>query len=75
MRSNMKNRLMSIAEKYIFLITAINIIFYDLGNFKFSVPAGRLSQPLNDETFFNSVKIDETGGITWSNGFDFALFF
>ena len=34
-----------------------------------------LSQPLNDETFFKTVKVDEAGGITWSNGFDFCPVF
>ena len=31
-----------------------------------------LSQPLNDEILFNTVKVDEAGGIVWSNGFDFC---
>ncbi len=34
-----------------------------------------LSQKLNDEAFFRTVKIDETGGITWDNGFDFCPVF
>ena len=34
-----------------------------------------ISQPLNDETLFNTVKIDEAGGIVWSNGFDFCPVF
>ena len=34
-----------------------------------------LSQQLNDETFFQTVKIDEAGGIAWSNGFDFCPVF
>ena len=36
---------------------------------------GGISQQLNDETFFKSVKLDETGGITWDNGFDFCPVF
>ena len=31
-----------------------------------------ISQPLNDETVFQTVKIDEAGGIIWSSGFDFC---
>jgi len=31
-----------------------------------------ISQPLNDELIFNTVKIDEAGGIVWSNGYDFC---
>ena len=34
-----------------------------------------ISQLLNDETFFKTVKIDEAGGIVWSNGFDFCPVF
>jgi len=34
-----------------------------------------ISKQLNDETFFKSVKLDETGGIMWSNGFDFCPVF
>jgi len=34
-----------------------------------------MSQPLNDETFFKTVKVDEAGGITWSNGFDICPVF
>ncbi len=34
-----------------------------------------LSQPLNDEILFNTVKVDEAGGIVWSNGFDFCPVF
>jgi len=34
-----------------------------------------ISQSLNDETLFNTVKIDEAGGIVWSNGFDFCPVF
>jgi len=37
-------------------------------------PVG-LSQSLKDEEFFKTVKIDEAGGITWSNGFDFCPVF
>jgi len=34
-----------------------------------------ISQPLNDETVFKTVKIDEAGGIIWSSGFDFCPVF
>jgi hypothetical protein len=34
-----------------------------------------MSQPLNDETLFTTVKVDEAGGIVWSNGFDFCPVF
>jgi hypothetical protein len=34
-----------------------------------------ISQPLNDEIVFNTVKIDEAGGIVWNNGFDFCPVF
>jgi len=34
-----------------------------------------ISQPLNDEKVFNTVKIDDAGGIAWSNGFDFCPVF
>jgi len=34
-----------------------------------------VSQPLNDETVFKTVKIDEAGGIIWSSGFDFCPVF
>ena len=34
-----------------------------------------ISQLLNDEAFFKTVKIDEAGGIAWSNGFDFCPVF
>ena len=34
-----------------------------------------ISQSLRDETFFKTVKIDEAGGIAWSNGFDFCPVF
>jgi len=34
-----------------------------------------ISCRLNDESFFNSVKVDESGGIAWSNGFDFCPVF
>ena len=34
-----------------------------------------ISQPLNDETVFKTVKIDEAGGIMWSSGFDFCPVF
>jgi len=34
-----------------------------------------ISQPLKDEKFFQTVKIDEAGGIMWSNGFDFCPVF
>jgi len=40
----------------------------------FIKPSG-ISQPLNDDNFFYTVKIDEAGGITWSNGFDFCPVF
>jgi hypothetical protein len=40
----------------------------------FIKPEG-LSQQLNDDVFFKSVKLDETGGITWDNGFDFCPVF
>ena len=40
----------------------------------FIKPQG-ISQILQDETFFKTVKIDEAGGITWSNGFDFCPVF
>jgi len=31
-----------------------------------------ISQSLEDEKIFKTVKIDEAGGIIWSNGFDFC---
>ena len=34
-----------------------------------------ISQSLEDETIFKTVKIDEAGGIIWSNGFDFCPVF
>jgi hypothetical protein len=34
-----------------------------------------MSQSLNDEMLFNTVKIDEAGGIVWENGFDFCPVF
>ena len=34
-----------------------------------------LSQSLDDETVFKTVKIDEAGGIIWNNGFDFCPVF
>ena len=34
-----------------------------------------ISQPLHDKTVFKTVKIDESGGIMWSNGFDFCPVF
>ena len=34
------------------------------------IKSNDLSQPLNDEAFFQTVTVDETGGIIWSNGFD-----
>ena len=34
-----------------------------------------ISQSLRDETIFKTVKVDEAGGITWSNGFDFCPVF
>ena len=34
-----------------------------------------ISQLLNDEAFFQTVKIDEAGGIAWNNGFDFCPVF
>jgi len=40
----------------------------------FIKPQG-ISQSLQNETVFNTVKIDEAGGITWSNGFDFCPVF
>jgi len=40
----------------------------------FIKPSG-ISQPLNDEKFFNTVKVDDAGGIAWSNGFDFCPVF
>jgi hypothetical protein len=39
------------------------------------IKSNGISKQLNDETFFKSVKVDETGGITWSNGFDFCPVF
>jgi hypothetical protein len=39
------------------------------------IKSGGISQPLNDETLFKTVKIDEAGGIVWSNGFDFCPVF
>ena len=39
------------------------------------IKSNGISQPLNDETLFNTVKVDETGGITWDNGFDFCPVF
>ena len=40
----------------------------------FIKPQG-ISQPLNDEAFFRAVKVDEAGGVAWSNGFDFCPVF
>ena len=34
-----------------------------------------ISQPLDDETLFRTVKIDDAGGIVWNNGFDFCPVF
>jgi len=34
-----------------------------------------ISHPLNDETFFSTVKVDDAGGIAWNNGFDFCPVF
>ena len=34
-----------------------------------------ISQSLQDETIFKTVKVDEAGGITWCNGFDFCPVF
>jgi len=34
-----------------------------------------MSQALTDEAFFNNVKVDEAGGVTWNNGFDFCPVF
>jgi len=34
-----------------------------------------LSQSLKEEEMFNTVEIDEAGGIVWSNGFDFCPVF
>ncbi len=31
-----------------------------------------ISEKLNDINYFRNVKIDEFGGITWNNGFDFC---
>lgn len=31
-----------------------------------------ISKRLLDKSFFNRVKIDEFGGISWDNGFDFC---
>ena len=39
------------------------------------IKSNGISQPLNDETLFNTVKVDEAGGITWDNGFDFCPVF
>ena len=40
----------------------------------FIKPQG-ISQSLQNETVFNTVKIDEAGGIVWCNGFDFCPVF
>ena len=57
----------------------IEVVFSD--NFRAEIdvrpyikPQG-ISQLLNDETFFQTVKIDEAGGIAWNNGFDFCPVF
>jgi len=34
-----------------------------------------ISQSLNDEIIFKTVKIDEAGGIAWNNGYDFCPVF
>jgi hypothetical protein len=34
-----------------------------------------ISQSLNDETIFCTVKTDDAGGIAWCNGFDFCPVF
>jgi len=34
-----------------------------------------MSHSLLNETFFKTVKVDEAGGIAWSNGFDFCPVF
>jgi hypothetical protein len=39
------------------------------------IKSNGISQSLNDETLFNTVKVDEAGGIVWSNGFDFCPVF
>jgi hypothetical protein len=33
---------------------------------------GGISEKLRDPAIFNSVRVDEFGGISWSNGFDFC---
>lgn len=33
---------------------------------------GGISEKLKDPAFFKNVKIDEFGGISWANGFDFC---
>ena len=40
----------------------------------FIMPNG-ISHVLNEETQFKTVKVDEAGGIVWSNGFDFCPVF
>ena len=57
----------------------ISVVFSDGIRAKIDIrpfikPKG-ISQKLNDEAFFKSVKLDETGGIAWSNGFDFCPVF
>jgi hypothetical protein len=34
-----------------------------------------ISQFLNDEIIFKTVKVDEAGGIVWNNGYDFCPVF
>ena len=33
---------------------------------------GGISERLKDRDFFKNVKVDEFGGISWANGFDFC---
>ena len=33
---------------------------------------GGISEKLKDPAFFEQVSVDDFGGITWSNGFDFC---
>lgn len=45
--------------------------FSAIVNLKQFIQSG-ISSKLNDKSYFDSVKIDELGGIAWDNGFDFC---
>jgi len=57
----------------------IEVIFNDGARAKIDIRpfinSEGISQTLNDETLFQTVRIDEAGGIVWNNGFDFCPVF